>query len=220
VCHLRRLAVGTLISCLVLGGRASSGLDAWLVEPGRLGTKWESPALAGAFYGSLLLPCARLYLRKYGSVLVAGMWMLSWGSRGRQSKSGRPTGFSNALETTGDFPARAVVNSGPHGFARSSLGSALTIWGCAGNETFEGVDGQQPGCFPVGGAAAALAVVLLAGQLPAVGAEPVQQFQHRLPAVGVVLAQALPGTVSDDGPRARLRSTAVDGDPKLRVLPA
>jgi hypothetical protein len=58
----------------------SPGLAARLVELGRLGTKWESPALARAFHGSLLLPCARLHLRKYGIALVAGMWMLSWGS--------------------------------------------------------------------------------------------------------------------------------------------
>src|SRR5206468_3179735 len=36
-----------------------SGLAARLVEPGRLGTKWESPALARAFRGSLLLTRAQ-----------------------------------------------------------------------------------------------------------------------------------------------------------------
>jgi hypothetical protein len=50
---------------------------------------------------------------------------------------------------------------------------ALIIMGRSRDRAFEGVDGQQPGCLPVGGAVAALAVVLQAGQLPAVGAEPV-----------------------------------------------
>jgi len=41
-----------------------------------------------ALYGSLLLTCAWLQLRKRGSDLVVGMWMLSWGSRGRRFKVG------------------------------------------------------------------------------------------------------------------------------------
>jgi hypothetical protein len=55
-----------------------------------LGTKWEQPALMMALCGSLLLACARLHLRKHRIVLVAGMWVLSGGSRGRRFKSGRP----------------------------------------------------------------------------------------------------------------------------------
>jgi hypothetical protein len=57
---------------------------------GWLGTKWESLALSRALHGSVLLACARCHLREHGSSLVAGMGMLSWGSRGRRFKSGRP----------------------------------------------------------------------------------------------------------------------------------
>ena len=60
------------------------------------GTNWEPPALMMALRGSVLLTCARLHVLKYGSALVAGMWMLSWGSSGRRFKSGRPDGFSNS----------------------------------------------------------------------------------------------------------------------------
>ena len=55
-----------------------------------LGTKWESRALVSALCRSVLLTCARLHLQKHGDDLVAGIGMLSWGSRGRRFKSGRP----------------------------------------------------------------------------------------------------------------------------------
>jgi hypothetical protein len=49
----------------------------------RLGTKWESPALALAPEGSLPLTCAWLHLREHGDDLVRKIRMHSWGSRGR-----------------------------------------------------------------------------------------------------------------------------------------
>ena len=55
-----------------------------------LGTKWEPRALASAHCRSVLRTYTRLHLRKYGNDLVAGMWVHSWGSRGRRFKSGRP----------------------------------------------------------------------------------------------------------------------------------
>ena len=45
----------------------------------RLGTEWEPRALTNALCCSPLLTWARLHLQKYGSALVAGMWMHSWG---------------------------------------------------------------------------------------------------------------------------------------------
>jgi hypothetical protein len=59
--------------------------------------KWESRALAGALCRSVLLTCARLHLQEHGHNLVAEMWMLSWGSRGRRFKSGRPDWFFERL---------------------------------------------------------------------------------------------------------------------------
>jgi len=56
----------------------------------RLGTNWEPHALTAARYGFVLLPYALPHLRNYENVLVAGMWLHSWGSRGRRVKSGRP----------------------------------------------------------------------------------------------------------------------------------
>ena len=58
--------------------------------PTPLGTNWESRALTWARYGSVLLACARLDLRKRRNSLVAPLGMHSWGSRGRRFKSGRP----------------------------------------------------------------------------------------------------------------------------------
>ncbi len=55
---------------------------------GWLGTKWESLALSRALHGSVLLACARCYLREHGSSLVTGMCMLSWGSSGRRPLRG------------------------------------------------------------------------------------------------------------------------------------
>src|SRR5450631_261597 len=56
----------------------------------RLGTKWESPALAVAVEGSLPLTCAWLHLREHGDDLVRKIRMHSWGSRGRGFESRRP----------------------------------------------------------------------------------------------------------------------------------
>jgi hypothetical protein len=50
----------------------------------RLGTKWESRALARALHSSVPLTCARVHLRKYGPDLVAAIGMHGWGSRGRR----------------------------------------------------------------------------------------------------------------------------------------
>jgi len=50
------------------------------------GTRRESPALFRAPHGSVLLTCARLHLQEHGRFRVAGMWMHSWGSRGRRFK--------------------------------------------------------------------------------------------------------------------------------------
>jgi hypothetical protein len=56
----------------------------------RLGTKWESRALARALHSSIPLTCARVHLRKYEPDLVVAIGMHGWGSRGRRFKSGRP----------------------------------------------------------------------------------------------------------------------------------
>jgi hypothetical protein len=50
----------------------------------RLGTKWESRALARALHSSIPLTCARAHLRKYGPDLVVAIGMHGWGSRGRR----------------------------------------------------------------------------------------------------------------------------------------
>ena len=54
------------------------------------GNEVESRALVSALCRSVLLTCAWLHLQEHGHDLVAGMWMHSWGSRGRRLKSGRP----------------------------------------------------------------------------------------------------------------------------------
>jgi len=90
----------------------------------------------------------------------------------------------------------------------------LTDW------PLEGVHRQQPGRLPVRPPVPAVPVILQARQLPAVGAEPVQQLWHRLPAGGVVLADALPRAVPHDGPRVLRGRAAVHSDRQLRVLPA
>jgi hypothetical protein len=55
---------------------------------------WERSGNHGCSYvrpAALVCSLVRgLQLRKQGSALVAGMWMHSWGSRGRRFKSGRP----------------------------------------------------------------------------------------------------------------------------------
>jgi hypothetical protein len=48
-----------------------------------LGMKWESRALRTALDSSAPLTCIWRHLRKHEDGLVAGMWMHSWGSRGR-----------------------------------------------------------------------------------------------------------------------------------------
>ena len=62
-----------------------------------LGTKWESRALVSALCRSVLLTCARPSPAETRSALVAGMWIHSWGSRGRRFKSGRPDWFFERL---------------------------------------------------------------------------------------------------------------------------
>jgi hypothetical protein len=69
----------------------------------RLGTKWESPALAVAPEGSLPLTCAWLHLREHGDDLVRKIRMHSWGSRGRGFKSRRPDNYCRSEATS---PAR------------------------------------------------------------------------------------------------------------------
>jgi hypothetical protein len=56
----------------------------------RLGTKWESRALARALHSSIPLTCARVHLWKYGPDPVVAIGMHGWGSRGGRFKSGRP----------------------------------------------------------------------------------------------------------------------------------
>ena len=65
----------------------------------------------------------------------------------------------------------------------------------------KGVHRQQPGRLPVRRPVPAVPVILQDRQLLTIGAEPVQQLWHRLPAVGVVLADALSGAMPHDGPR-------------------
>jgi len=69
-------------------GARSSGGGGW--ERG--GNHGRSRVRCAALFCS---PGRGVHLRKHGKALVAGMWMLSWGSRGRRFKSGRPDGFSN-----------------------------------------------------------------------------------------------------------------------------
>jgi hypothetical protein len=45
----------------------------------RLGTKWESRALARALHSSIPLTCARVHLRKYEPDLVVAIGMHGWG---------------------------------------------------------------------------------------------------------------------------------------------
>jgi hypothetical protein len=78
--------------------------------------------------------------------------------------------------------------------------------------TFERVDREQPGRLPVRGPVAALAVVLKRSQFPAIGSEAVQQLQHCLLAIGVVLAHALARAVPQYGPRTGPRGTAIHSD--------
>src|ERR1022692_3550799 len=64
-----------------------------------------------------------------------------------------------------------------------------------GDAALKGVDREQPGRLPVRGPVPALTVILQASKFPAASAEPVEQLQHRLIALGVVFAHALPGSV-------------------------
>ena len=68
----------------------SSGGGGW--ERG--GNHGRSPVRSAALFCS---PVRGLHLRKHGNALVAGMRMLSWGSRGRRFKSGRPDWFFERL---------------------------------------------------------------------------------------------------------------------------
>ena len=68
----------------------SSGSGGWE----RSGNHGRSQMRSAALFCS---PVRVLHLRKYGHALVAGMWMHSWGSRGRRFKSGRPDGFFERL---------------------------------------------------------------------------------------------------------------------------
>jgi len=75
----------------------------------RLGTKWESRALARALHSSIPLTCARVHLRKYGPDLVVAIGTHGWGSRGRRFKSGRPDWFyEHLIDQLGTKPAMIV----------------------------------------------------------------------------------------------------------------
>jgi hypothetical protein len=76
-----------------------------------LGTKWESPALATALYGSVPSPVHGRDLRNYDSDLVAGIGMRGWGSRGRRFKSGRPDAGQKAGS---GFQLPALAAMGAH----------------------------------------------------------------------------------------------------------
>src|ERR1022692_1224004 len=75
----------------------------------------------------------------------------------------------------------------PAGTVTRTARRASLLW----HQALEGVRGQGPGGIPVGAAIAAFAALFQAGQLPTVSTDPVHQLQHRLAAVGEVLAQAL-----------------------------
>jgi hypothetical protein len=70
----------------------------------RLGTKWESRALARALHSSIPLTCARVHLRKYEPDLVVAIGMHGWGSRGRRFKSNPdvPTVFGTPVPRIGN----------------------------------------------------------------------------------------------------------------------
>ena len=60
----------------------------------RSGNHGRSHVRSAALFCS---PVRGLHLRKHGNDLVAGLWILSWGSRGRRFKSGRPDWFFEHL---------------------------------------------------------------------------------------------------------------------------
>jgi hypothetical protein len=70
---------------------SSTGSGGWE----RSGNHGRSRLRCAALFCS---PSRGFHLRKRGNDLVAGMWILSWGSRGRRFKSGRPDWQSSFFE--------------------------------------------------------------------------------------------------------------------------
>jgi hypothetical protein len=68
-----------------------------VLEPRRLGTKWEPPALMTAPEALFCSPVHGGDLRDRNNDLVVGIGVHGWGSRGRRFKSSRPDGFFERL---------------------------------------------------------------------------------------------------------------------------
>jgi hypothetical protein len=86
-------------------------------EPRRLGTKWESPALATALYGSVPLTCAWRDLRDRDGDLVAEIRMHGWGSGVAGSNPAVPTVFRTLVPLIGNESSHDRSHLAPAGRA-------------------------------------------------------------------------------------------------------